>query len=225
MNSFQGFPSGTRSIPVPSLLLGSLLEEIEDIAEIRCTLRFFWHISQVKGTSRFVGSETLLADQILLLIMGSVAEIERGLSLAVEHGTLVFQDDGSGSGRYFINDIEGRNAALKANDRFLKLSEHIINHNDSPALAKSNIYRLYESNIGILTPIISEELRDAETIYPLDWIELAIKESVENNARSWRYVSRVLERWKREGNNVGADGKPRRNPETITAAEYRRESS
>jgi len=58
---------------------------------------------------------------------------------------------------------------------------------------------LYEQNIGALTPLIADELRDAEQTYPAKWIEEAIKIAVENNTRRWRYVSAILERWRLEG--------------------------
>ena len=53
---------------------------------------------------------------------------------------------------------------------------------------RPNIFVLYEQNIGALTPIIADELRDAEQTYPPQWIEEAIKIAVENNVRRWRYV-------------------------------------
>ena len=225
MDKFQGFPSGMRNIPIPSLLISSLIEDIEDIAEIRCTLRFFWHIAQIKGIDRSIDSRTLLSDQLLVQSLGSISEIKRGLSMAVQRGTLLSTERNDGSYTYFINNPEGRSAIQKASDKPLMQNPKIIDNNFPHSSNGLNIFQLYESNIGALTPMISDELRDAETIYPLEWIEMAIRESVENNARSWRYVSRVLERWLREGKKFGTDGKLRRNPQTLTAAEYRRKTS
>jgi DnaD/phage-associated family protein len=64
---------------------------------------------------------------------------------------------------------------------------------------RPNAFTLYEQNIGPLTPLIADELRDVEREYPAEWIEEAIREAVENNARSLRYVVRVLETWKTQG--------------------------
>jgi DnaD/phage-associated family protein len=58
---------------------------------------------------------------------------------------------------------------------------------------------LYEQNIGPLTPLLAEQLQDAEKNYPAPWIEDAFKEAAELNKRSWRYVQRILERWSTEG--------------------------
>jgi DnaD/phage-associated family protein len=69
---------------------------------------------------------------------------------------------------------------------------------------------LYEQNIGALTPLLAEELMEAEDIYPATWIEDAMREAVELNKRSWRYVLRILERWQEEGRT---DEKARRGDE------------
>ncbi|HRO90206.1 MAG TPA: DnaD domain protein, partial [Promineifilum sp.] len=64
---------------------------------------------------------------------------------------------------------------------------------------RPNIFVLYEQNIGALTPLIADELREAERTYPPQWIEEAIKLAVTNNARRWRYIMAILERWRQEG--------------------------
>ncbi len=47
--------------------------------------------------------------------------------------------------------------------------------------------------------MIAEELKEAESAYPAEWIEDALRIAVENNARSWRYASSILTRWKEKG--------------------------
>ena len=71
---------------------------------------------------------------------------------------------------------------------------------------------MYEDNIGMMSPMIADGLREAEQLYPATWIEDAFREAVENNKRSWIYVSRILERWSREGRG---DGEPGRYHKTI----------
>ncbi|HUT96533.1 MAG TPA: DnaD domain protein, partial [Dehalococcoidales bacterium] len=66
-----------------------------------------------------------------------------------------------------------------------------------------DIFSLYEQNIGMLTPMIAEELRDALKVYPENWINDAIKEAVSNNKRKWSYISAILERWTTEGRDDG----------------------
>jgi DnaD/phage-associated family protein len=62
-----------------------------------------------------------------------------------------------------------------------------------------NIFQLYEENIGPLTPMLADTLREAETAYPAAWIEEAMRIAVENNVRRWRYVEAILNSWKEEG--------------------------
>jgi DnaD/phage-associated family protein len=70
-----------------------------------------------------------------------------------------------------------------------------------------NIYTLYEQNIGGITPMIADDLRDAEQRYPPDWIREAFREAAELNKRNWRYIQRILERWETEGPNYATDGR------------------
>ncbi|NCC35610.1 MAG: DnaD domain protein, partial [Chloroflexia bacterium] len=63
----------------------------------------------------------------------------------------------------------------------------------------------YEQNIGLVTPMLIDELREAEERYPREWIEEAMREAVRSNARSWRYIRKVLERWAANGRQDAAD--------------------
>jgi DnaD/phage-associated family protein len=55
----------------------------------------------------------------------------------------------------------------------------------------------------MLTPIIADELTEAEKLYPEEWIRDAIKEAVSLNKRNWRYIARILENWSAEGRGDG----------------------
>ncbi|HEX2172062.1 MAG TPA: DnaD domain protein, partial [Dehalococcoidia bacterium] len=76
-------------------------------------------------------------------------------------------------------------------------------------LDRPNIFRLYEQNVGILTPLIADQLRDAENTFPPTWVEDAFREAVAQNRRNWRYILKILERWASEGRS---DGTARRDP-------------
>jgi DNA replication protein len=73
---------------------------------------------------------------------------------------------------------------------------------------RPNIFALYEQNIGLLTPLIAEQLQEAERRYPREWVEMAFLEAVSNNKRSWRYIERILDRWSAEGKAGGKDRGP-----------------
>jgi DnaD/phage-associated family protein len=86
-----------------------------------------------------------------------------------------------------------------------------------------DIFTLYEQNIGMLTPMIAEELREAEKLYPLNWIKDAIKEAVALNKRSWRYIAAILERWSAEGRSDGTyrrDSTKKEGPDKYIQGKY-----
>jgi DnaD/phage-associated family protein len=68
----------------------------------------------------------------------------------------------------------------------------------SPATAPS-VFAAYEDNIGMLTPLIADQIQRAIELYPPTWIREAIQEAVFSNKRQWRYVQRVLQNWATEG--------------------------
>jgi DNA replication protein len=99
---------------------------------------------------------------------------------------------------YFMNTPKGR-AAVEAMTRG---EWRPTPDDDTPVevlVDRPNVFTLYEQNIGPLTPLIADELRDIESEYPAEWIEEAIKEAVSNNARSLRYVGKILENWQAQG--------------------------
>lgn len=53
--------------------------------------------------------------------------------------------------------------------------------------------------------MLLDDLREAEERYPAHWIEDAMREAVRANARSWRYVKKILERWATHGRNDAQD--------------------
>ena len=66
-------------------------------------------------------------------------------------------------------------------------------------IERPNIFVLYEQNIGLLSPLIADELRDAADQYPVEWIEAAFREAVQQNKRKWSYIRAILRRWETEG--------------------------
>ncbi len=68
-----------------------------------------------------------------------------------------------------------------------------------PGTDRPNLFKLYEDNFGALTPMMAETIKaDMETYLP-DWIEDAMKEAVDYNARNWKYVQAILRNWQEKG--------------------------
>ena len=65
------------------------------------------------------------------------------------------------------------------------------------------VFKVYESEIGVLTATIADELRLAVSEYPDGWIIDALKEASRQNKRNWSYARAILKRWKAEGRGNG----------------------
>lgn len=77
----------------------------------------------------------------------------------------------------------------------------------SDAPPPPNVFQVYESEIGALTAIISDDLQMAERDYSPEWVIAAIQEAAKNNKRSWAYALAILKRCKAEGKSPGTKDK------------------
>lgn len=62
----------------------------------------------------------------------------------------------------------------------------------------SNSFKLYEQNIGPLTPMMGEELGYLIDEHSEELVLEAIKETVRNNGKSIKYVTAILRNWHKE---------------------------
>jgi DNA replication protein len=213
---FAGFPTGAHRTSIPNVFFSELLPLIEDEAELRVTLYVFYALGRRKGYPRFVTLNELLAEAPLLASLGdgrstdATSNLVRGLEAAVERGTLLSLDiepPGTPSPRersapdrlILTNTASDRRALEQLQDGRIELGRALPPVRTAAASLKGNVFQLYEENIGPLTPIVAEELREAEVLYPVDWIEEAFRESALQNKRSWRYAEAILKRWATEG--------------------------
>lgn len=211
MKGFSGFPEGKlRLTPVPNLFFSDLLPIIDDMGELKVTLYAFWALTQREGRVRYLRLADFLNDPAFVQGMAPTATLAAesiidGVERAVARGTLLHVNIESADGKadlYFMNTEKGR-AAVEGITR----GEWRPNPNEEEPITllveRPNVFVLYEQNIGPLTPMIADELRDAEQTYPPRWIEEAIEIAIKSNARKWRYVVAVLERWRQEGKQDG----------------------
>ena len=213
MKGFSGFPSGKlRLTSIPNLFFSDLLPIIDNLAELKVTLYAFWALTQKEGQVRYLRLTDFLNDTQFMKGMGptlnmSAEAVMDGVERAVARGTLLHVNIESTDGKidlYFMNTEKGRAAV----EGITKGEWRPNPDEDEPVtllVERPNVFVLYEQNIGPLTPLIADELRDAEQTYPLRWLEEAIQLAVENNVRKWRYVLRILERWRQEGKQDGVN--------------------
>lgn len=77
-----------------------------------------------------------------------------------------------------------------------------------PEPERPNLFAVYEREIGLLTPAVSDRLMVAEEEYPPGWAEAAMSEAARQNKRSWAYVEGILKRWKVDGFQSKKSRKP-----------------
>ena len=66
MTDFEGFPAGARYTAIPSLFFARLLQEIDDLAELKVILHVFYLLQQKHKEPRYVTRRELLQDRTLV---------------------------------------------------------------------------------------------------------------------------------------------------------------
>ncbi len=209
-----GLPGKTRYVPIPSPFFTTVLPLIEDLAELKVTLHLYWLMALKRSYPRFVTKRELLGDIDLmsgLALEGNdpAQELERGLSLVIKRDTflqLTLEKDGEPEHLLFLNTPSDKTAMGKVESGEIPLGA-LPRPRPAQPVERRSVFELYEANIGALTPLIADELKEAEKTYPWAWIEDAFKEAVRLNHRSWGYIERILERWSTEGRGYGKSGR------------------
>jgi DnaD/phage-associated family protein len=211
MEKFPGFTSSETFTQVPDSLI-HLLKEIDDAAELKVTLYAIWRIEHTEGHFRAMCLTDFETEALGL----SLEEIQIGLGKAVERGTLLKAED-EADVFYFLNSPRGRLAAEAFAKGDWRESARVM----STPMRKSNIFKLYEENIGALTPLLSDMLREAEKNYPAAWFEEAFEIAVSRNIRNWKYVEAILVRWKEKGKDERKDQQnPVKDADRYTDSEF-----
>lgn len=193
-------------VALPAYFFSELLPAIDDLAELKLTLFCLAALGQKEGDYRLLRFDEFLADEALMRGLAVIDKsvppretLQRGLGKALARGTLLMtevQVSGEVKRYYTRADAAGR-----------ALHQRITAGEWRPSAkreiellpARPSVFGLYEDNIGVLTPMIVEALKEAEATYPPGWIEEAVRLAVEGNKRNWRYIRAILERWQQEG--------------------------
>lgn len=211
MGQFRGFPSRTKYAPLPLIFFSVLLPEISDLLELKLTLYIIASLYQKRGYPRFTTKDELLSNvglrRCLRATEGTEEEaLGRALEAATRRGTIIHVSE---YGLYLLNTEKERETAEKIKRGEIPLPNvrkkagipsetESLKSDESP-----DIFTAYEENIGMLTPLIADFLKEAEKTYPRKWILDAMKEAVSLEKRSWRYVAGILRRWQSEGRSDG----------------------
>jgi DnaD/phage-associated family protein len=178
-------------------------------SELKVTLHIFYRLSRQRGSPRRLSWDELAADRVLRRGLRSLSKLRppedlltEGVDAAVRRTTLlhVVQHDGARAVNWYVANTPANRAWVEQHDGTAAALTPAFVPVERPTLLT-----LYEQNIGLVTPLLLDELREAEELYPTHWIEDAMREAVRANARSWRYIRKVLERWAANGRQNAQD--------------------
>jgi len=212
----QGFPDGSRWTPVPDLFFSRYLPELGDASAAGLALLAMWRIHRRKGNApaatRAVDLESDAVVARYLRSLGvSDVDVPRTVAAALDQlvaAGLLLEARTAGEGGparwVFVNDHDGRATHRQWQEGGLILPELPTGSADQ-RLERPSVFKLYEENMGPVSPLIVDELRAAAETYPESWIEDAVRQAVANNARTWSYVEAILKRWASEGRADDAD--------------------
>jgi DNA replication protein len=191
MKKFSGFTTNETFTQIPDSFFRNILAAIDDADELKVTLHALWRIGNMEGRVHVLRTEDFT---------GIVPEPEPALKKAAARGTLIPVRKEAET-FYFLNSPRGRAAA----EAFAKGQTDISSAISAAPVDRPNIFKLYEENIGPLTPMIADMLKDAEKDYPNVWFEEAFEIAVTRNVRNWKYIEAILKRWKDKGKDERKD--------------------
>lgn len=213
-----------KMTPLPNQFFNELLPRIDHLGELKVSLYCFWLLYQMEGDVRYVRLSEMATDETLIAALApqpdkAIEALRDALERATQRGTLLhlFRDGGGDEDHLYLLNTARSRAALDG------LAEGKWQVTKGPRLLpglsaeRPNVFTLYEQNIGALTPLVADKLRDLESTYSAAWISEAIGISVEHNKRNLAYVTAILDRWQREGKDSGRD---KRRVETFDGWSY-----
>ena len=202
--SFAGFPSRARATAIPKVFFTDIAPRLTEPGALAVAVFAFHLLSAKRGFPRYLSRPEFATDPGLhahLAALGDPAALlDAGLQRAAESGVLLRMSAGRAGAHewlYFLNtpaDRRGMETALR-----MRAGAPRTEDDGAPPPERASIFALYESLIGTMGPGIADELAEAERLYPAEWIDAAFREAAQQNARSWRYITRILERWAIEG--------------------------
>jgi DNA replication protein len=194
------------SIGIPRELFDQLLQtqDLSELKAILCVLRLSY-----TSSGRPVPSADLLAPDVARTIAGphnpegAQQRTHRAVDRAVTNGSLLRITIGMPAEResYMMPataEARLRVERLRAGDPGTAI-EMGISSDAQVSVYRPNVFAFYEQHLGPLTPLVADQLRDAERSYPRLWIEEAIVAAADSNSRSWRYIETILTRWEETG--------------------------
>lgn len=217
---FPGFPPGKINFTsIPDVFFTDLMPLVDDLDEMKIILYLIWLLDHRDGKIRFVRHSEIIQDQAFMKCLEGDTDpadqrLEAGLQKAESQGAiLTIHPEGDNDPCFFLNT--SRSQAVVESFHAGKWHPKEIHFVPGGLdVLKPNVFKLYEQNIGPLTPMIADLLKSAEKDFPPEWIDEAFRIAVINNVRKWNYIHAILRSWQERGR----DDENRRDPQK----DYRR---
>ncbi|MBN2044048.1 MAG: DnaD domain protein [Anaerolineales bacterium] len=210
MGSFHGFTPTGQPVQIPQDFFTEILPKIDDLHTLKIMLLAFQSRSADENQVSYFSPEQMC----LTHFTEHPQEFKTGLEQAITNQWLLKTEIPGHGGQLVQICFLNTPSAVAAIEAINKGEFHFPDEPfDQPGVPRPDIFRLYEENIGPLTPIISDSLKDLEKNYPYEWINQAVQTAVKNNARSLRYIEVVLQNWAKEGTNDRTDRRRRKKTE------------
>ncbi len=206
-SQFGGFITGAAATTLPVQLFTELLPAIADPVELRVTMYALYAIQRRRGRLRAVRESELAVEGPLveaLEPLGGRTALRFGLAAARARGVLLGCALEDGDTLYFLNSDVGRRSLAAVQSGALAAPAPLAVA--QPAEAPIAPARVYESEIGVLTPSVAESLHAACERYPEAWVVEALQVAARRGARNWNYAAAVLRGWEHEGRDRAAAG-------------------
>ncbi len=223
------FPRGYRSTPVPNPLLADLLVKITDPDELRLTLRAVWALHQERAFPPSLTMPELASDRTVAAMLGAAAEdlenrVSALLNKAAERGTLLKIPVRDGQDRYYLNTEPVRRALARQGIAPEETREaagaetEFETWPDLEAAAEPSLAVVaYEENIGQITPLVAEKIRDAIDDHSELAVIDAIRTAAARDTRNWNYIAALLRRPQRE---QAEHGEPGGHPQKVRSDDF-----
>lgn len=203
---FDGFPASGAGTVLPNLFFSRVLPGLPGTDAL---LAFLWasKVAQQKrdevraATIEEIWSEDGAREAFERLGSGAPGLLD-GLQACEEARALLSLTTTGPEGataHYFVNNPVSRRVIGRVVAGELSLPGGSLVAASAPRTVSPTVFKLYEEHFGTITPFVGERLLQVSEQYPEEWIEDAVREAALVQARNWRYVERILERWAQEG--------------------------
>jgi len=202
-------------------LFNGLMARIDNVNELKVTLFCLWAFEQRDTADGLYWLRRADFDGLNNDVHGMDEDaIDDGLDCAVLRGTLLKVDLATpeGSESLYLRATPEAQSALATPGGFAARIDAAGHLDVLPP--RPSVYKIYEANIGPLTGLIGDALRDLVTDYGEVWVSEAIATAMEQNKRSLSYIKGVLRGWRKDGKRDADTGRHLAADEKSTSGKY-----